>query len=325
MIPIKRLALVVIFLAVAISTILYGSLKKPENSPPPPKPSVTPCSAEDKSCSYLRDLYEKNPKLKQQLISELKKASLPQPNWIIDGMQTEIIRIPNDTETKILGFTCEPHNCTHSLLVLHNTKDGSVGGLYSTQGEELTFFGQINAEDRVRLCNESSSCVSNRENTLVHRLASELGFPIVKNRGFFGNSNCQPFNGKKRENVFGYSICEKQVNPNCLNSRNGTCSIFAIFTDEYLHSVSYTYEYENIDGEALKKIVDERFGDALVETKDLRPKGINMMSWHANWEFNNIHLSLNRFRGVNVNGQPYDNISFTVDDKSIPSPYPEYD
>lgn len=286
---------------------------------------ITSCSAEDKSCSYLRDLYEKKPELKQQLIDELKKASLPQPNWITDGVQGEIVRITKGTEEKIIGFTCQPHNCTHSFILLHNEQNHSVGGLYSTQDEELTYFGRLTLEDRIRLCSQSSSCVEQRENTLVHRIASELGFPIVKNSGFFGNSNCQPFNGIKRENVFGYSICETPTITNCSNSANGTCSIFAEFTDEFLHSISYTYATGSINGEALKKQLDEKFGDAQVDAKDLRPNGVTMMSWHAKWTFKHVGLSLNRFQGIDINGQPYDKLSLILVDNSIPSPHKEYE
>lgn len=148
---------------------------------------------------------------------------------------------------------------------------------------------------------------------------AELGLPIIEKRDPDVSCTNVPTENKA---ISAYEICDGSIIPDCRPAHDRHCKAEPSFINGQLKSVTYVFDIGNVDYPALKASLDKRFGFSKL---DVKPRLYNPMgSWMdgaiAEWRSSKIKIVMMKFRGVNVNGEAYHNVSLIVSDRSLPDP-----
>ncbi|HTN15449.1 MAG TPA: hypothetical protein VL094_11670 [Sphingomonadaceae bacterium] len=118
--------------------------------------------------------------------------------------------------------------------------------------------------------------------------------------------------------VSNQTTCNDQPMAGCPQALDHICTVQANFSDGMLRDLSFTYEIDNVDAEKVKNVLNDNFGKARTEYKNLGELGIE--SWSSRWKDDQATILLFHIKGINIEGVPYDNLSVTFTDTSIPDP-----
>lgn len=264
---------------------------------------ILPCSQTDNTCLTIPDFYEKNSKFKLEFQRVLKEANIAEPSWVPDGVSSPFKRMSLYGEAYVMGFICEPHNCgEQSIYAAYNEGSKKIFGVYNS-GAGLKWFGSPNDSETNLICEYSDFCVAVTE---LAATLSEHGFPIMLESSDF--NDCFEFEDPKR------LVCNEKFVANCPYSTNG-CMAGADLTGNQHGSQSFSYKYEEIDHNKLKRDLDTAYGESPVEERqDL------LTTWSSNWKHGNVEIGLMRLKGVNISGIPYDNVTVHFQDIQYPDP-----
>jgi hypothetical protein len=288
------------------------------NPPASAYSAVVPCSSRDESCKYPRDLFSKRAEFKESTLNLLRKYQIEVPQWLFNGVEAELIRssLISSSSTRIYASVCEPHHCPHAFGFLFREDGGAPVGLYQTKGGQFVWLGDPTVEERNFLCQQSYDCSEQRKNRGLARILNDLGFPASTDISKFSNcSNFKTNNSKVQQ----FEVCDAQPQSDCPFSNNARCMVDAEFINGEVRKLTFDYQYGEVNGDGFKNELDRRYGNSAVVEKV--PDGVPMKTWSASWQADEVQITLDRLKGINVSGKPYDKLSIGFIVKTVPDPF----
>lgn len=114
-----------------------------------------------------------------------------------------------------------------------------------------------------------------------------------------------------------YKMCREVPLDACPMAQNGQCQVAVELLDSSLKSVAFKYDYSNLNEGPLLDLLNRLYGTPTYEQKS--PAGLPMWSEHRKWKkVGSIKIQMDRFKGTNINGDTYDNVSLWFSDASLP-------
>lgn len=149
----------------------------------------------------------------------------------------------------------------------------------------------------------------------VNEAMDKLGYPFVVGPRVF--TECKGYRSDKPE-VNKYEICEAVTINTCPFTVGNACDVGAEFVNNRLRKTVFTYQYRQFNWDALKSLLDKRFGYS--EVKETSAPELPMKSWSAHWRDGNVNIRMLRTQGVNIYGRPYNDVSVMFIDTGIVDP-----
>lgn len=288
-----------------------GTERAELNPPASAYTQAAPCSEGDASCQTLLDMYERKPGFKEQLVVALDAAGLARPLWMDNALSTRLIRTTYRNTPLLIGHACEPRNCAQVLYVAYDTASSRLFGFYRTN-ERVKWFGDPDEGEKARLCEEEPLCSLEPLASQLPAALARWSYPVFSQPVEF--TNCTEYKGGMLSKD-GF-ICGEQLVPQCPYGSAG-CTVGAQFVGDQLASVSFKYKTSNASIEELKKAFNKVYGAAETTVTQPDPAG-KLGSWVTLWRDGRVEMTLRRVRGVNAQGQRYDDTWMIFVDKAFP-------
>ena len=107
------------------------------------------CSAEDKQCTTMFELYRMNPQFRDLFHAALKSAHIVMPDWIPFGVTGPNKHTTVNGQAYVFSWIGEPHWASHSVYIGYNESRQNLFGVYADSSGKRISFG---AKDEIGIC-----------------------------------------------------------------------------------------------------------------------------------------------------------------------------
>lgn len=280
------------------------------NPPTSAYTNAAPCSAEDAACQTLLDMYERKPGFKEQLVTALEASGVARPLWLESALSTRLLRTTYQSSPLIIGRVCEPRNCAQLLYVAYGENGARVFGFYRSN-ERLQWFGDPDADEKSRLCEEDPVCSLESKVSELPSILARWSYPTLIQAADF--ANCTELKGGiTAKDGF---VCAEQFAAKCPFSAVG-CTVSGQFVGDQAASLSFKYKYRNVKYDDMRKALDKAYGT--VEPVVIQPEATGKVSSSVSvWKDGRVQITLRRVKGVNALGERYDDVWIVFEDRAF--------
>jgi hypothetical protein len=110
------------------------------------------CAEKNSECPYFSDIYAGDAEFRKSFIDSLSSATIPIPNWILNGTESPCLPVNVAGKTYLKGSICQPHNCLyHQVIFLYLESQKRTIGKYVRENDAPIWFGNPTRLEREKV------------------------------------------------------------------------------------------------------------------------------------------------------------------------------